>query len=215
MNDMVRVENSFADVPEDELLRYIVAGLQQIGVMAAPFIYEIALRWAELKRRGSQHVAILQKSADRFCFDAVAARRLDPAIPARMAAMSGAVKMVAMLTMDEQRKLADMPFVKVAKMGKDGVEVVDVPVERLSRAECLTLIDGDAGLLRDPEAQMALVKPKRETQHRECKRTLKYRLTEEQEVKFRTKLAIFNQKHSRNLSPEGMVQRLLQDAGFI
>jgi hypothetical protein len=144
--DLVTVDDArdLTQISTEDLRRELSAAL----TITADAVARMARIWRELERRGEDLSAL--RSGIGMYLSAVAAGRLLAEAVVRLAGNRYALKAIASLTLDEQRRLLEVGTIQVVR--SDG-EVVDVPIHRLSSLDAARAIDVVAGRVKSPAEQ--------------------------------------------------------------
>lgn len=214
MNDMAIVGvNPFLGQPFDQLANKLGDLFQQMASFNAPLVYEAAQIYEAMKQAG-EDLSAYRQVAMSFCLEEVAAGRVSATVVARLRGAVSVIRVVARLEVEEQMKLASMSTVKVARLVPGGPEIVDVPVEMITRADCMALVDDRLGRMRDPEEQLEYAKPKTVTRTRPVMKTKKVQLREDQNNWLIAHVEKFNRAHACNVTPEAMIRRWMVENGM-
>jgi hypothetical protein len=117
--------------------------------VTAQHIAKMAMVWAELERRG-EDMSALRSGIARY-LPAVAARRLLPEAVVRLAGNTVALRAIASLVPDEQRRVLDLGTINV--VCEDGGAVQAIPITELSQSDARRAIDVTTGCLIAPGDQ--------------------------------------------------------------
>ena len=120
--------------------------------ITAEHVARLALIWRELERRGEDLSSL--RSGLASYLPAVASGRLVPEAVVRLAGNKSALRTIAMLAPDEQRRLLASGTVAVASMTEGTRTVRQVPLHLLTPNEAARVIDPVAGTTRPADAQV-------------------------------------------------------------